>query len=137
MITYEIEGTPRPQGSKRNVGNGIMVEASKYLKEWRAFARLKAVEAMRNHQMIQKPRPVNLVVVFGFDRPQKHFKRGVLRDDAPTFHTSRPDTDKLLRALFDSMSEVVFKDDSQVCGLVVSKIYQKGAVTRVTVGVGD
>ena len=123
MIIYEIEGTPRPQGSKRHIGNGVMVESSKHVKEWRAWARLKATQAMQGSQRLQQT----------FDRPQKHLKKGELRPDAPTFHVGRPDADKLLRALMDSMSEVVFEDDSQVADIRVEKVYSKGAVTAVTV----
>lgn len=133
MIRYSIEGTPRPQGSKRHVGGGIMIESSKYVKEWRAFARMKAVDAMRESERIAKPSAVKLTVLFGFDRPKTHIKKGVCRIDAPVYHTARPDSDKLLRALLDSMSEIVFEDDSQVAVIVVEKVFAKGAVTHVTV----
>ena len=133
QITYEIEGIPRPQGSKRHVGGGIMVESSKYVANWRAYAKLKAVEAMRDCQRITKPNAIQLLVVFGFDRPKKHSTSKGLRPDAPAYHTSTPDTDKLLRALLDSMSGVVFEDDSQVAVIDVRKVYVKAAVTIVTV----
>lgn len=133
MIEYRIEGTPRPQGSKRHVGNGVMVESSKHVKEWRAFARMKAVQAMQGLQRIEKPDGVSLVVRFYFDRPKKHFTSKGLRPDAPKVHVGKPDTDKLLRALFDSMSEVVFCDDSQICCLAVSKLY--GQCPETIVGV--
>ena len=133
MITYEIEGTPRPQGSKRHLGNGVMIESSRHVREWRALARMKAVEAMQGRERFAKPHAVRLRVTFGFGRPKKHFKKGVLRPDAPTFHVTRPDADKLLRALLDSMSEVVFEDDSQAADIKVKKVYSKGAVTSVTV----
>lgn len=134
MIEYTIEGTPRPQGSKRHVGNGVMVESSKHVKEWRAFARMKAVEAIRGLPRIEKPNGVSLVVRFYFDRPKKHFTSKGLREDAPLVHVGKPDTDKLLRALFDSMTEVIFEDDSQICRVAVSKLYGKVAETIVCVG---
>ena len=34
-ISWETIGDPAPQGSKRHVGNGIMVESSKKLPVWR------------------------------------------------------------------------------------------------------
>lgn len=134
MIEFTIEGTPRPQGSKRNVGGGIMVESSKHVKEWRAFARMKAVEAMRGLPRIEKPTGVSLAVRFYFDRPKKHFTSKGLRPEAPLVHVGKPDTDKILRALFDSMTEIVFEDDSQICRLTVSKLYGKFAETIVSVG---
>lgn len=134
MIHYVIEGTPRPQGSKRHVGGGVMIESSKHVKEWRAFARLKAVEAMQGKELIARPSCVQLSVSFVFARPKKHYTpKGLLRQDAPCNHTSRPDADKLLRALFDSMSEVVFEDDSQVARVEVFKSYAEGTFTEVRV----
>jgi crossover junction endodeoxyribonuclease RusA len=135
MIEYQIEGTPRPQGSKRHVGGGIMVESSKHVKNWRAFAKLKATIAMQGHERIDKPNAVRLVIAFGFDRPQKHSTSKGLRANAPIYHTSAPDTDKLLRALLDSMTGVVFEDDSQVAIIEVRKYYLKAAQTSVHVDV--
>lgn len=124
MIQFVIEGTPRPQGSKRHVGNGIMVESSKYVKDWRSFARFKATIVMRNQVRIEKPNAVQITVDFIFDRPKKHFKsNGELRPDAPKFHTSRPDTEKLMRALCDSLTGICFHDDSQVSQQIITKRY--------------
>jgi crossover junction endodeoxyribonuclease RusA len=133
MIEYTIEGIPRPQGSKRHVGKGIMVESSKYVANWRAFARLKATIAMQGKDRLAKPTAVKLVVMFGFDRPQKHFTAKGRRADAPFYHTGKPDTDKLLRALLDSMSGVVYDDDSQVAVVEVRKLYLSAAATHVQV----
>ena len=124
MIEYKIVAIPRPQGSKRHVGRGIMVESSKHIKNWRAFARLKAEEAMEFSSLIDKPDAVCVGVLFCFDRPQKHYLKGGLRFSAPSLHTSAPDTDKLLRALLDSMTGIVFKDDSQVAKVLAIKIYE-------------
>lgn len=133
MIEYEIEGIPRPQGSKRHVGRGIMVENSKHIAGWRSFAKLKAVEAMRGFKLVEKPDAILVTAIFYFDRPQKHFLKSGLRDNAPLYHTGTPDTDKLLRALFDSMTSVVFHDDSQVSAVVASKLYGSRAMTRVKI----
>lgn len=124
MIRFTIEGTPRPQGSKRHVGNGIMVESSKYVKDWRAFAKLKATQECNPGQRIEKPNAVLVTAVFYFDRPKKHFRsNGVLRDDAPHFHVARPDAEKLMRALLDAITGVCFHDDSQVAKQVIEKRY--------------
>lgn len=122
MVEFTIEGTPRPQGSKRHVGNGIMLEESKYVANWRAFAKLKATQL--NCQRIEKPQAIEVRAVFYFDRPKKHYRaNGQLRDDAPTFHTSKPDGEKLMRALLDAITGVCFHDDSQVARQVIEKRY--------------
>lgn len=125
MIVFEIIGTPRPQGSKRHVGGGIMVESSKHVKEWRSFARMCAVKAMQEAgcDPVAKPNVVKIDVQFAFDRPQSHRNAKGLKLNAPVYHTSRPDADKLLRALLDSMTQIVFQDDSQVASIVVRKVY--------------
>lgn len=110
-----------------------MVEASKHVANWRAYAKLKAVKAMAGAEKIAKPTPIRVSVSFRFDRPKKHFTAKGIKADAPTSHTNTPDADKLLRALLDSMSGVVFEDDSQVSEIAVEKVYAKGAVTVVTV----
>ena len=137
MIKYEIVGIPRPQGSKKSLGNGIMIESSKYVKDWRAFARLKADQAMQEHEFICKPNPVFVEVCFFFDRPQKHFLKSGLRKESPVFHTIVPDVDKLLRALLDSMKGVIFKDDSQVARVSAMKLYGDLARTEVFVGIEE
>ena len=35
MVEIRVYGIPRPQGSKRHVGRGIMVEASRHVGQWR------------------------------------------------------------------------------------------------------
>ena len=139
IVEIIIEGTPRPQGSKRHVGNGIMVESSKHVADWRNWVRLKASQAMKEQrcEVIQKPLPVFVTITFGFDRPKKHFRsNGELKPDAPVYHTGKPDVDKLLRAVLDAMTGIVFVDDSQVqCGRL-SKVYCKAAETQIHIILG-
>lgn len=132
MIEFTVEGTPRPQGSKRHVGKGIMVESSKHVGAWRDYAKLKATMAMRGIERIEKPVAVLATVEFIFDRPKKHFRtNGELRLDAPEYHTVKPDAEKCMRALCDAITGVCFFDDSQVAVQVVSKRYGMVAETRV------
>ena len=132
MIHITIEGTARPQGSKRHVGNGIMVESSKHVGLWRTWVRLKATQAMAGRPQIVGP--VQIAILFQFDRPKKHFKaNGELRADAPKWHTGRPDVDKLLRAILDALTGVCFKDDSQVSRCFTEKPYGMAAQTVIDV----
>jgi Holliday junction resolvase RusA-like endonuclease len=45
----------------------------------------------------------------------------VLRLDAPVWHASTPDIDKLCRAVLDALTSVAWVDDRQVARLVASK----------------
>lgn len=113
-IEFNVPGTPRPQGSKRHIGHGVMIESSKHVKNWRAVASLAALQAMAGAKPIQKPEAVAVHVHFIFERPKKHYNSKGLKADSPGLHTQTPDVDKLLRALLDSMTGIVFCDDAQV-----------------------
>ena len=57
-----------PQGSKKHVGNGIMVETSKRLKSWRKQGEMRAKLVVTDIIL----EPVEVEVVFWFKRPLKH-----------------------------------------------------------------
>ena len=47
----------------------------------------------------------------------------MLRDDAPTFKTSKPDIDNLVKFVADSFNTHFYKDDSQIIELKAEKYY--------------
>jgi hypothetical protein len=73
--------------------------------------------------------PVRVDLCFYFARPKSHFRTGkfagVLRDDAPKWHTTKPDRDNLEKAVLDALTQVggFWQDDSQVCAGSVTKRY--------------
>lgn len=105
MITFFIEGIPGPQGSKRHVGNGVMVESSKKVAPWRG----RVMHAARAANWLKEPldEPVRVIVDFYLPAPKKS-KFG----DKPA---GPPDLDKLLRSTFDGLtSSCVIKDDARI-----------------------
>ena len=107
LTSFFAEGVPRPQGSKRAVGGGRFIEASKYLPEWR-----KAVvgAARKAHKGEPLQGAVTVSAEFVFPRP-KALKP---HQDAPP-HTSAPDGDKLARAVGDALTIArVVGDDAQI-----------------------
>ena len=127
-LTFTAFGQPAPQGSKRHVGKGVMVEASKHTKPWREAVKSAALEAFRNRQPMDGPLAVK--IDFTFNRPRAHYRLGknahVLRDDAPFMPASKatPDIDKLVRACLDACTDAgVWHDDSQVSALAARKLY--------------
>jgi len=122
-FTFTVLGTPAPQGSKRHIGRGIMVESSKKVKPWRQDVKYAAIA--------QKPDewdmalPVHLSVVFRFPRPKSHFNKSGLRTSAPKACTSAShgDIEKLVRSTNDAMTGILFDDDRQVVSLNASKRY--------------
>ncbi len=125
-IRLTVPGIPRPQGSKRHVGRGIMVESSKLLGPWRERVALAAQASMEGREPIEGP--VHLAARFYFQRPRAHFGSGrnsdKLKPSAAEHPQGRPDLSKLVRAVEDSLSGIVFRDDAQIVSLAgTCKLY--------------
>jgi len=123
-IAFKVLGTPVAQGSMRHVGRGRVVHSNAAaLLPWRDSVRAAAAAAMGGREL--ELGPVFVVAEFGFPRPKGHYGTGrnccTVRPSAPICHSQAPDIDKLLRAVLDSMTGVVFRDDSQVHGSHLSK----------------
>jgi crossover junction endodeoxyribonuclease RusA len=124
-ISFTVSGiTPAPQGSKRHLGHGVLVEASTRVKPWRQAVTTAALEARRAaglHGLVEGPCSVS--VVFSFQRPRSHYGRRGLRPGAPLWKASRPDLDKLTRSTLDGLSQALIRDDAQVVTLTAAKRY--------------
>lgn len=132
MIELFVPGIPRPQGSKRNLGNGRMVESSLYLKEWRTMISYTAAQAMQGRPVIVSGAAVTLT--FTFPRPKSHYRsRQGIKPEAPVEFTGRPDLDKLIRAVLDACTGVLLADDRLVHWVEARKIYGPQAGVRVSV----
>ena len=129
MIALRVYGTPAPQGSKRHVGNGVMVESSAKVKPWRQDVKYAALEARGGYAVATIiTGPVHVDLVFMLPRPRSHFRTGknahLLRDNAPTAPHRKPDLDKLIRSTLDALGEAgVWNDDAQVVGITATKTY--------------
>lgn len=132
-LVIEALGMPAPQGSKRYVGNGIMIENSPRVKPWREDVKQAALKALdetptwnREHKQIV------MHVVFTLPRPRSHYRTGkfanFLRDGAPSLHSTKPDLDKLLRSTCDALTTAgVYADDSRIVQVFAVKAYETRA----------
>ena len=111
-----VYGTPRPQGSKRYVGNGRFIEASD-VKPWRlAIAREVFQEWMRSGDDRPFSEPVVVEAVFYMPKP-KTVRR--------LWPSVAPDLDKLQRGLGDALSvdSNAILDDSLIVSWQTAKVY--------------
>lgn len=128
VLEIRVYGTPAPQGSKRHVGNGVMVESSAKVKPWREAVKAAALDLLPGQA---ETGPVGVTVTFFLARPKGHWlpansRRDVpaLRPDAPRWPSTKPDLDKLIRSTLDAIKDAgVYADDSQVVNITASKIY--------------
>jgi crossover junction endodeoxyribonuclease RusA len=133
-----VLGYPAPQGSKRHVGRGILVEASKLVTPWREAV----VAECQRHEVAGRllDEPLDVFLGFFFPRPASHLKSsGAVKDSAPLYPSRRSvgDIDKLVRSTLDALVQAsVITDDSLVVNLTASKRYAtianpRGALIRV------
>lgn len=120
IVDFVAIGHPRPQGSKRafvtNGGRAQIVESNtKGHRDWRATVQQAAVAAMGERPPVDGP--LEVLVTFALPRPKSHPKT------RRTWPVSRPDVDKLVRAVNDSCTHVVWRDDAQIVELRVRKVW--------------
>lgn len=120
-ISLTVYGLPAPQGSKRHVGNGVMIESSKKVKPWRQDVKQAALDAVAGlTDWTPLDGPLVASMVFTFARPKGHYRTGrnahLLRDSAPLRPHGMPDLSKILRSTEDALKGVVWHDDARVVG---------------------
>ncbi|MFF7550891.1 RusA family crossover junction endodeoxyribonuclease [Streptomyces canus] len=120
-ISLTVYGLPAPQGSKRHVGNGVMIESSKYVKPWRQDVKQAALDAVQGlADWTPLDGPLIASMVFAFARPKGHYRTGrnahLLRDAAPARPHGVPDLSKILRSTEDALKGIVWHDDARVVG---------------------
>ena len=117
-LSFWVQGRPAAQGSKRHVGGGRMIEASRFVGPWRQQVTHASLSVSNAEQWQQVFGPVELELVFHIARPAS-----VKESDRP-LPIKPPDLDKLVRAVCDSLTDAqVWGDDGQVVKLIASKVY--------------
>jgi Holliday junction resolvase RusA-like endonuclease len=138
IVTLHVLGTPAPKGSSRPMLNrktgkaftfrgGSPVTAAK-LDTWDGAVRASAANAIG---AVEAPPfvelPLTVTIVFRLARPGGHWGKGKnagrLIAAAPTHPRGKPDIDKLARSTLDSLTGIVFDDDSRIVTLTLSKTY--------------
>lgn len=149
LLTFEVRGHPRTQGSKipgvTKDGRPFLREANdKELRLWRQEVRLTCQMAMEEAGVTQIVGGVILGLIFTFKRPQYHFRQvrgqpsGELKLWASRvyYKPDGHDTDKLARAASDAFKTAgLYRDDSQICDYAIGprKVYGEREGLRVWV----
>jgi len=131
-ICFFVTGIPRPGGSKKcfrhsKTGKMIVTETGKYTGAWRDMVTMAALGAYKCEPLTGA---LWVEMVFYFPRPKSHFRIGKysdqLKPSAPLYHTTKPDTTKLLRSTEDALTHIVWRDDSQIARQEAGKRYTLG-----------
>jgi crossover junction endodeoxyribonuclease RusA len=129
--SFEVRGVPIQQGSARAFvipGKGgrkpravVTHDSRRDLGAWR---RLVSDVAQSHAPPTLWSGPVVVDLVFHLPRPKSEptaIGRGKARRPLRTWPVRKPDLDKLVRAVIDSLTNVFFEDDSQVVGITAIK----------------
>lgn len=147
-LSFFVPGHPAPGGSKTffpvwtNNGKTLAIvmrngrpwpvirvvdDAGKGNKEWKKIVSSYAMLFMKGASPFTDP--VKCEMIFYLRRPQSHYRTGkfahMLRDDAPEFHTTKPDALKFARSTEDAMTDIVWNDDSGNVRICSEKKYMK------------
>ena len=145
MIEFTVYGEAAPAGSKTT---GVRRDGTRYVRdsgesrkrkpktsEWRAQIAQVAGERMAGRELLRGP--VSLDVAIYMPRSKGHYgtgrNAGVLKPSAPVTHTKAPDITKLLRAIEDALTGIVWADDAQVVVQHATKGYGEPARVRVAI----
>jgi len=122
---FTVVGDPVPQGSMRafykaGMKRPVVTSENPATRPWKDAVTFAAHQARR----FTATEPVAVSLGFHVRRPAGHSgKRGLL-PSAPTYPGKKPDLDKLVRAVLDSLVEAqVIADDALVVILRVTKLY--------------
>lgn len=131
MLSFVAYVHPEPQGSSKAfviAGKAHITSANNKLKPFRSEVTRCAIVAARDAgivlPMAEKHVPVMVSVDF-------YIAKGDSVPKKRLFPSVKPDIDKLLRAILDSLTGVAFYDDGQVVGIRGKKNY--GSPERVEV----
>lgn len=136
QLTVTVAGRPAPQGSKARGRNGGLYDMSKGLESWRSAVAAKVRSALPAADWPAEARggPVSASVIFLLPRPRDHYRTGAaagqVKISAPLYPATRPDVDKLARAVLDALKmSGAIEDDGQVTILTAVKTYGAAGAT--------
>ena len=116
-LHFYVAGQPAPQGSKRHLGRGVLVESSKNVGPWRERIAIAAhnfaTQFAVNHPAVLPFHDQGLAVGLQFVMPRPAATPKTRTPSA----VKRPDLDKLSRAVFDALTGIILADDAAIIEL--------------------
>jgi len=129
MIHFIVLGEPKPQKRHRSTRVGP------YLRNYDPSADEKEDFLWMAHQHAPATPltcGIQVVLELYFPRPKSHFNsKGLLKENAPVYKTSKPDIDNLIKFVLDALNHIYYKDDGQVYATIVHKYYTLNPRTEV------
>lgn len=130
VIGFHVRGVPVGKGSMRvfqyktkdGKQRACIGHDNKKTYSWSATVAAEAKRAMVNASRYAKT-PLVLQVMFLLPRPASHYGKRGLKASAPAYPMTKPDLDKLVRVIGDSLEGIVYDNDSRIVSQTSSKEY--------------
>lgn len=130
MIKFFVPGRAASAGSKRAFktkdGKVVIAPASKFTKPWMDSVKWFAMKKVGSMCLLEGP--LILTITFLLSRPKNHYgtgrNAGKLKLSAPPYPMVMPDLTKLVRAVEDALTGIIWKDDKQVVEQHTRKRYR-------------
>lgn len=134
-INFTVFGTPVAQGRPRatTVDGRVRMYDPKKSRDYKDYIRLVASEH-RPQQLLDGP--ISLKVYIFRPIPKSFSKKKRLAAESGDIRPiTKPDADNYIKAIKDALKSVIWRDDSQVVDLHISKYYSDSP--RITVEVTE
>lgn len=119
-IRYQTKPVPQP---RHQVGSrGVYIKDTHPIHAFKEGLRLLA----RAQHSEPIDGPIKATVIFRFEKP-KSSKRKI--------PSVRPDIDNLLKAVFDALNKIAYRDDAQICEVITRKEYGSPCVEITLEGI--
>lgn len=120
-----VPGIARTAGS-HSTYQGRIVHAGKHTRKWMDTIAWFALKEFGRPCLLEGAIFLNVVIYL--PRPKGDFSKGKnagkLKPSAPKDHIKHPDLDKLVRAIQDALTKIIWRDDSQITMLHALKYYE-------------
>ena len=134
MLTYMVEGNPvgkgRPKFARR--GNFVSTYTPNKTRDYETIIKEAAQKAMGTAEVLETP--VTVAIYITVPIPSSYSKK---RTQACLNGLERPikkpDIDNIAKCFLDAMNEIVYKDDTQVLTLHITKVYGTVGMVEVMV----
>jgi len=124
MITFKVDADPvgkqRARYAKR--GNFVQTYTPDKTRNYESLIKEAAIEAMGSSEPLETPVNLYLYIRAPIPKslPKKRMEACLNGLEKPI---KKPDASNVLKSVEDAMNDVVYKDDSQIVNIHVSKVY--------------
>jgi Holliday junction resolvase RusA-like endonuclease len=124
MVTFKVDGDPvgkqRARYAKR--GNFVQTYTPDKTRNYEALIKEAAIQAMGSNEILETPVNLYLYIRAPIPKslPKKRLEACLNGSEKPI---KKPDASNVLKSVEDAMNGVVYKDDSQIVNIHVTKVY--------------